>query len=143
MLMSEINSELKILSKIDLGTEEYVKTVNGIAKLVEQYRDLAKLDIECDIRSNDTLIKSRELDLKEKELENKSRELEANEKSKKIDRFFDVSDKLVRNVISVAGIVLPLYVTAWGAYASFEFEREDTITTTMGRGFLNKLLPKK
>lgn len=52
-------------------------------------------------------------------------------------------DRLIRNIISGAGVVLPIFVTIWGTKKSFEFEKEGTITTIMGRGFINKLLPKK
>ena len=52
-------------------------------------------------------------------------------------------DRLVKNIIGVAGIVLPLAVTVWGTKVSLKFEEEGTFTTIMGRGFINKLLPKK
>ena len=52
-------------------------------------------------------------------------------------------DRLIKNIISVAGVVLPLAVTIWGTKVSLKFEEEGTFTTIMGRGFINKLLPKK
>lgn len=52
-------------------------------------------------------------------------------------------DRLVKNIITGAGIVLPLAVTIWGTKVSLKFEEEGTFTTIMGRGFINKLLPKK
>lgn len=52
-------------------------------------------------------------------------------------------DRLVRNCLTAAGIVIPTIVTIWGTVKSIEFEKEGTITTIMGRGFINKLLPKK
>lgn len=52
-------------------------------------------------------------------------------------------DRIIKNVIGVAGIVLPLVVTIWGTKVSLKFEEEGTFTTIMGRGFINKLLPKK
>ena len=52
-------------------------------------------------------------------------------------------DRKVKNCISVASIVVPVAVTIWGTLKSFEFEKEGTITTIMGRGFIQKLLPKK
>jgi hypothetical protein len=52
-------------------------------------------------------------------------------------------DRLIKNIISVAGIVLPLAVTIWGVKVSLKFEEEGTFTTIMGRGFIQKLLPKK
>lgn len=52
-------------------------------------------------------------------------------------------DRLIRNIIAGASVVIPTLVTIWGTKKSFEFEKEGTITTIMGRGFINKLLPKK
>lgn len=52
-------------------------------------------------------------------------------------------DRLIKNIIGAAGIVLPLVVTIWGTKVSLKFEEEGTFTTIMGRGFVNKLLPKK
>lgn len=55
----------------------------------------------------------------------------------------DKKDRLVKNIITAAGVVLPLVVTIWGTKVSLKFEEEGTFTTIMGRGFINKLLPKK
>lgn len=55
----------------------------------------------------------------------------------------DQKDRLFRNCMAVAGLVVPTAITIWGTLKSFEFEKEGTITTIMGRGFINKLLPKK
>ena len=52
-------------------------------------------------------------------------------------------DRLIKHGINVASIVLPICVTIWGTLKSFKFEEEGTVTTIMGRGFINKLLPKK
>ena len=52
-------------------------------------------------------------------------------------------DRIVKNVIAVAGVVLPAVLTVWGTNKSLKFEETGTVTTIMGRGFLNKLLPKK
>ena len=55
----------------------------------------------------------------------------------------DKIDKIVRNCLTAAGILIPSLITVWGTFKSFEFEKEGTVTTIMGRGFVNKLLPKK
>lgn len=52
-------------------------------------------------------------------------------------------DRLIKNVLGAAGIVLPLIVTIWGTKVSLEFEKEGTVTTIIGRGLIQKLLPKK
>lgn len=62
-----------------------------------------------------------------------------NEKQMKEDR----KSRLTRNIIDVGAIVLPLAVTIWGARASFRFEENGTITTGIGRKFMDKLISKK
>ncbi len=52
-------------------------------------------------------------------------------------------DRWIKNGIAVAGIIIPCAVTIWGTKVSLKFEEEGTITTIVGRGFINKLLPKK
>jgi len=67
-----------------------------------------------------------------------------NEQSFREQQFVDEKkDRLIKNILSAAGIVLPLAVTIWGTKVSLKFEEEGTFTTIMGRGFINKLLPKK
>ena len=59
-----------------------------------------------------------------------------NEKQMKEDR----KSRLVKNIIDAGSIILPLAVTIWGAKASFKFEEEGTITSTVGRKFMDKLI---
>lgn len=61
-----------------------------------------------------------------------------NEKQMKEDR----KARLAKNLIDVGSIILPLAVTVWGAKASFKFEEEGTITTAIGRKFMDKLIKK-
>lgn len=121
LLREEIESEFEQLSKMEVGTDKYRATVEGLTKLVDRAIELDKFDAELqekiDSRMSDTEIK-----------------LQA-AKDDKINR-------IVSHGINVIGIVLPVAVTIWGTRASFEFEKEGTISTLMGRGFVNKLLPK-
>ena len=70
-------------------------------------------------------------------------EMEDKKKSEKKKTIIDILDKTVGYTINVAGIVLPLLVTIWGTKVTLEFEQEGNVTTIMGKGFFNKLLPKK
>ena len=65
-------------------------------------------------------------------------EVEEKQKQMKEDRI----DRITKNCLSAVGIILPICITVWGTKASFEFEKEGTVTTIMGRGFINKLIPK-
>lgn len=55
----------------------------------------------------------------------------------------DHKSRLIKNCIDVGSIVLPLAVTIWGARASFKFEENGTITTGVGRKFMDKLISKR
>ena len=52
-------------------------------------------------------------------------------------------DRMITNAITAAGIVIPSLITIWGTFKTLKFEEQGTVTTIMGRGFINKLLPKK
>lgn len=110
-LHEELAEELDYLKKMDVGTDEYKATVEGLTKLMDRALEMERLNSE-----------------------NAEKE-RAREDERK--------DRWVRHGLTAFGIVLPVAVTIWGTLKSFEFEKEGTITTLMGKGFMNKLLPKK
>lgn len=114
LLCKEIKEEIRILDKIGIGSDTHKLATDDLTKLVDRLIDLEKAEIE------------------RKEYELKLAQMEEDKK-----------DRLIKNCIAVAGIVIPVGVTIWGTLKSFKFETEGTITTIMGRGFINKLLPKK
>ena len=124
LLLEEIEQEFNDLKDVEMGTEKYKASVDGLAKLVDRAIELRKIDAD----RND----------KESELDIRSKDLELREQRDKYDKI----DQLVRNGISIAGIIIPTVVTIWGTLKTFQFEEEGSITTNIGRGFINKLLPK-
>lgn len=122
MMHEEIQSELEELSKIQVGSEEYKVAVDGIAKLTDRVIEMRKSDIE-------------------KESKERDREIETNLKIQQMEE--ERKDRFIKNGIALVGIAIPTAVTIWGTLKSIEFEKEGTITTIMGRGFIQKLLPKK
>lgn len=122
LLSQEILDEIEALSKMDVGSPEWEKTIEGLTKLLSKANERDKFKAE----QHEQIVN--------REMENNWREKQA--KEERIDRW-------VKNGIAVAGILIPVGVTIWGTLASFKFEEEGTITTIMGRGFINKLLPKK
>lgn len=121
-LYDEINAEFEDLSKMALGTEEYKVTVDGLTKLMDRAIDMKKFDTEYAER------------IENQKMDNSLKQKQMDEERK---------DRLIKNGISIAGIVIPSLITIWGTVKSMEFEKEGTITTIIGRGFINKLLPKK
>lgn len=121
-LYDEINAEFEDLSKMALGTEEYKVTVDGLTKLMDRAIDMKKFDTEYAER------------IENQKMDNSLKQKQMDEERK---------DRLIKNGISIAGIVIPSLITIWGTVKSMEFEKEGTITTIIGRGFINKLIPKK
>lgn len=122
LLYDEIETEFEKLRDKDPGSDEHKAIVGELVMLMDRAIEMEKVNNDCDdkteIRENDRAMKQQQLDDEKK-------------------------DRLIKNIIGVAGIVLPLMVTIWGTKVSLKFEEEGTFTTIMGRGFINKLLPKK
>lgn len=68
--------------------------------------------------------------------------IESAEAQNELQRKEDRKSRIVKNLIDVGAIVLPLGVTIWGAIMSFTFEEKGTITSNMGRKFMDKLIKK-
>lgn len=121
-LHDEVLNELEELRKMEVGSDKYKVAVDGVTKLIDKAIEIEKLNVEADDRVK--ALES-ESDLKREQMSD------------------DKKDRIVRNVIAAAGVVLPLAVTVWGTVKSIEFEKEGTITTIMGRGFISKMIPRK
>ena len=122
LLHEEIQDGFDALSKMERGTEIHKTTVDEVAKLFDKAIEIEKIEIEAKDKA-------------------KAREIEASLKRAQMEE--DRKDRRVKNGIALGGIVLPLAVTIWGTFKTLKFEEEGTVTTMMGRGFINKLIPKK
>ena len=122
MLHDEILNEFEELKKLEVGSDGYRAAVDGISKLLDRAIEYDKLDAECNERS---LNRGFEEDYKLQLAEDEKR------------------DRRIKNIITIASIAVPSLITIWGTIVSLNFEKEGTVTTIMGRGFINKLLPKK
>lgn len=118
LLQEELVSEIKNLEDLEMGSEDYTKSVDGLVKLMDRAIELEKFDA-------DKAKEESSFDLKVEQLEHEKK------------------DSKIRNYLTAAGIVVPSVITIWGVLKSFKFEETGTVTTAIGRGFINKLLPKK
>lgn len=121
MLHEEIQSEFEELKKIEVGSDKYKTAVDGLTKLMDRAIEIDKLNVGAEER----------LDARNIDAELRQEQLEA-----------DVKDRKVRNVISIAGIVIPTAVTIWGTLKSLKFEETGTVTTNAGRNFMNRIFKK-
>lgn len=122
LLENEIQNEFDELKNMEVGSEKHRAAVDGLAKLVDRAIEIKKVNTE-----NAENRISREVDTHLKQQQIKDEQM----------------DRLLRNGIAIAGIVIPSVITIWGTFKTLKFEEEGTVTTIMGRGFINKLLPKK
>lgn len=122
LLAEEVKSQLEGLKDIEMGTDEYKTVVDGLTKLTDRVIKIKELDYDA----------TDKIDARETEIALKKQQM----KEEKNDRW-------IRNGITIAGIVIPTVVTVWGTIKSLKFEEEGTVTTIMGRGFIQKLLPHK
>ena len=125
LLEEQIKEGLEGLGNLDMGSEEYKSASEAITKLIDREIELKKLDSANDDKRHQRLI-----EIKDRELDRKKYES-------------DEKDRWIKNGLTAAGLIIPTIVTIWGTIKSFEFEEKGSITTIMGRGFINKLLPKK
>lgn len=124
-LSREISSELDKLASMGLGTDQYKNTVESISKLIDKQNDIDKIDLEREKQQLSNYVETTKF-----------------EKQKELDEY-NKKDQLIKNIISIGSIIIPVFVTVWGTYKTLKFEETGTVTTIMGRGFINKLIPKK
>lgn len=122
LLDEEIVSEIENLNKVPLGSEEHKIAADALAKLLDKSVEMKKLDLEYRDKVE-------------------SREAANNLKLTEIEE--EKKDRRVKNILTGVSVVGGFALTIWGTIKSFEFEKDGVITTIMGRGFIQKLLPKK
>lgn len=121
-LRDEIRSEFEELKNIEVGTEKYKIAVDGITKLVDRAIEIEKIDVEYQEK-----VESRDMEheLKLKQIKDENR------------------DRLVKNCLTGVSVVGGIGLTVWGALKSWEFEKEGTVTSAMGKMFINAFRPKR
>lgn len=117
----EIDDEFEKLVDIEVGTEKHKAAVDDIAKLSDRAIEMERLDQAA-----------RDLALREKEQEMRKKQMEADER-----------DRLIKNGLTAASIIVSAGLTIWGTIVSINFEKTGTFTTIMGKGFVHGMIPKK
>lgn len=122
LLYEEIESEFNKLYDMAPGSDEHKVVVDEVTKLMDRAIEIERIESDAkekkEARISETTLKQQEMKEERK-------------------------DRIVKNSIDIAGIILPLVVTIWGTSVALKFEEEGTFTTMIGRGFINKLIPKK
>ena len=129
LLEEEIQSEIDEIGKLNVGSEEHKAASEALAKLLDKYNELEKTEIEAQDKYDD----------REAEREHREAELAFKEKQLKHEK----RDAIIKNILTGVTFVGGCALTIWGTKVSIKFEETGSFTTIMGRGFVQKLLPKK
>lgn len=122
LLMDVINHDLEQLKEMEVGTETYKTTIDGVTKLLDRSLEIDKFNTEY------------------------SEKIEARETEQEIERErmeHERKDRLVKNCLTGASIFSGVVLTVWGTFKTFKFEETGTITSSFGRKFINSLFFKK
>mgnify|MGYP004626849527 CR=1 FL=1 len=122
LIQKEVESELKVLSTTDVGSDKYKATVDHIVKLTDKVIDMEKLEIESE-KASEQLNANSDL---------KWQEIEANSK-----------DRKTQNRIAIAGLIVNSALIVWGTLKTFKFDNTSTVTSTLGRDILRRFVPRK
>lgn len=118
-LIEEFNSQLEELSNMEVGTDEYKITVDGVTKLADRIIDIDKIE-------SDNATKW--------ETQNMESELKAQQMKD------EKQDRVIRHVVDILKYGSGLVVTVGAFVASMNFEKVGTLTTEGGRASLRSLL---
>ena len=122
ILRDEVEKELKELSRMQIGTEQYKITVDGITRLSDRIIELEKLESENAVKDFENIVRTEEQDLKREQLKSEKR------------------DRAIKNIITVGTAVLSVAVYALAFIASTNFERDGSFTTEGGKNSIRQLL---
>lgn len=109
------------LNELDPTSKEYEELLNKLTKLMNMEIEVSKVDNE-----------------REDKLETRKSDEEFKKQQLKIDK----KDRLIKNIMSALGIVVPAGLTWVGFIAALRFEESNSVTTAIGKGFLRNLIPR-
>ena len=136
LVVDEIKAIDEDMCEYEPGSEQYNSAVTRMEKITTENKKLELENKKLDYDAKRFSIEDKKIEVDSKRTMNEYIIAQA-----QIDD--ERNDRLVKNVLSGLGIALPLLVTIWGTCKSIQFEKDGTFTTIMGRGFVQKLLPKK
>lgn len=119
LLRDEFQSEMEELSKIEVGSEKYKIAVDGITKIADRLIEIDKIDQD-----------------RQERIENREIETDLKLQQMKEER----NDRIVKNVISGVGTAGGIGLAIWGTITSLKFDKEDIISSTLGRDWVKKTI---
>lgn len=115
---NDAKSQLKGLALDDKKAEVLIKERDNIRnELIEYDKSVREIDLKKQLSVEDSKIKSMQLTT-------------------------DQKNELMRNAITIGTFLVSTTVSIITIVKTFEFDRDSSVTSTMGRGVLNGVVPK-
>lgn len=123
-LEDEIRDEFEALRKIEVGSDTYRATVEGLTKLVDRKIEMDKAEVDA----RERIIKRND--------DNEFREMQFAD---------DRKDRAIRNGLTAATLVVTTGTTIWGILKSLkiEFKDNEMVTSTVGKELMKRVIPFK
>ena len=123
-LEDEIRNEFEALRKIEVGSDTYRATVEGLTKLVDRKIEMDKVEVDA----RERIIKRND--------DNEFKEMQLAD---------DRKDRAIKNGLTLATLVITTGTTIWGILKSLkiEFKDNEMITSTVGKELMKKVIPFK
>lgn len=130
LLEEEIENTIEAISHLKIGSDEHVKATEALAKLLDKYNAMDRLDAEIQEKYDS------------KEAENALKEAEHNLKEQQLQH--DKRDAVIKNVLTglqivACGILIPV----WGVKAAAKYEEEGVFKNVWTRAAITDILPKR
>lgn len=130
LLEEEIQSTIGEISRLDVGSEEHGIATEALAKLLDKYNAMERLEVEIrekyDSKEAENALKEAEYALKEEQLKHEKR------------------DAIIKNILTglqvvACGIMIPI----WGVKAAAKYEEEGVFKNVWTRAAITDILPKR
>lgn len=123
-LEDEIRDEFEALRKIEVGSDTYRATVEGLTKLVDRKIEMDKVEVDA----RERVIKRND--------DNEFKEMQLAD---------DRKDRAIKNGLTLATLVITTGTTIWGILKSLkiEFKDNEMITSTVGKELMKRVIPFK
>lgn len=119
----EIKRQFDELSELEVGSDDYKAVEECLTKLADRAIEMEKVQMDANEKVADRMMRN------------------GNEFDKRQD---EKTDRVVQYCLRGAEIAIPVALTIWGTVTTLKYDKEGVLPTTlMGRGFINKLIPKK
>lgn len=114
----EIQSLLIELKRVEIGSKEYESMINAIGKLSGNYTDILKTKGELDL---------------------KKLQIESDVVNNQVKTILEKRNNRAKNWIQLALGLSSLGVGSFWAYQTFKFDETGSITSTLGKQFVNSV----